>query len=52
MEYKNILGEFINDLQLILSFHIPEIDSDIINEIKADADEALTKILQKCRTIK
>jgi hypothetical protein len=51
MDYYNIIDEFINDLQMILNDNAPEIDRNIIDDIKVDASEALNKILVKYKLI-
>lgn len=45
MNTRDIVGKFINELQLILNGNLPNVDRDVIDDIKADADEALTEIL-------
>ena len=45
MEYYSIKGEFINELQGILNLALPNVDKNIIDDIKNDADEALHKLL-------
>lgn len=47
MNTRDIIGDFINSLQLILNTHLPESNRDIIDDIKADVDESLTGILDK-----
>ncbi len=51
MDYSNICGEFINELQGILNLSLPDVDRSIIDDIKADADEALHDILVKYKLI-
>lgn len=47
MNTRDIIGEFINSFQLILNTHLPEVNRDIIDDIKADVDKSLTEILDK-----
>lgn len=51
MNYKDIPGEFINDLQGILYSALPDTDRNVIDDIKAEANEALYKILEKYKLI-
>lgn len=47
MDTRDIVGEFINSLQLILNTSLPDVDRDIIDDIKAEVDESLAEILYK-----
>lgn len=50
MDTRDIIGEFINSFQLILNTHLPEVNRDIIDDIKADVHASLTEILDKYDT--
>jgi hypothetical protein len=52
MNYYEIIGEFINRLQFILFENAPELDPNIVNNIKAEAHDALYEILVKYDLIK
>ncbi len=45
--YIEIPNELINELQGILNLALPDVDRDIIDDIKADTHEALCKILKE-----
>lgn len=45
MDTRDIVGKFINELQRILNTNVPNVDRNAIDDIKVDADEALTEIL-------
>lgn len=47
MNKYEIVGEFINELQLILENNICNLDSKVMGDIRVDAHEALCKILEK-----
>lgn len=51
MKYDDIIGEFINDFQLIIDSQVPELDSNRVYKIKIDVQEALAKILEKYKLI-
>ena len=51
MNYNEIVGEFINQLQLILAENIPELDPDKVQDIKAEVHEALSEIMVKYKLI-
>jgi hypothetical protein len=51
MSYYEIIGEFINELQLIINTTAPELDKDAVDDIKVNAHEALYNILVKYNLI-
>lgn len=50
MDTRDIIGEFINSFQLILNTHLPEVNRDIIDDIKAEVHASLTETLDKYDT--
>jgi len=52
MKYNEIVGEFINKLQSILTENVPELDPNKVSDIKAEAHVALHDILVKYNLIK
>ncbi|MPN57191.1 hypothetical protein SDC9_204885 [bioreactor metagenome] len=51
MNYYEIINEIINDLQGVLNENIPDIDRNTVDDIKADAHEALCNIFKKHKLI-
>lgn len=51
MRYEDIPGDFLNRLQFILNMKLPNVDRNIIDDIKSEADDALQEILEKYNLI-
>lgn len=49
--YYELVGEFINKLQLILAEEVPTLDPDTASDIKAKAHHELSEILAKYKLI-
>ena len=51
MNYFEIIGESTNTLNFLLLDKLPDVDSEIINEIKVEAQDALRDVLVKYKLI-
>lgn len=51
MNKRDFVGEFLTELQGILEKNIYDLDSTIKGDIKAEADEALSELLEKYKLL-